>query len=84
MMCNIGGRWLSDLPETACDNKADSSAYWAPSLKLPAGLAKPTIRQAKWNSIRCKRSRRVSNYVRATIAVRSPANGIRFLRQRQR
>ncbi|STR47481.1 periplasmic or exported protein [Klebsiella oxytoca] len=28
---------LRDQPETTCDNKADSSAYWAPSLKLPDG-----------------------------------------------
>lgn len=24
-------------PETTCDNKADSSAYWAPSMRLPDG-----------------------------------------------
>ena len=28
---------LRAQPETTCDNKADSSAYWAPSMKLPDG-----------------------------------------------
>lgn len=28
---------LRQQPETTCDNKADSSAYWAPSLRLPDG-----------------------------------------------
>jgi hypothetical protein len=28
---------LRKHPETTCDNKADSSAYWAPSLRLPDG-----------------------------------------------
>lgn len=28
---------LRQRPETTCDNKADSSAYWAPSLRLPDG-----------------------------------------------
>ena len=28
---------LRDQPETTCDNKADGSAYWVPSMKLPDG-----------------------------------------------
>lgn len=28
---------LRAQPDTTCDNKADSSAYWAPSMKLPDG-----------------------------------------------
>lgn len=31
--------------ETTCDNKADSSAYWAPSLKLPNGTVVPPAYQ---------------------------------------
>lgn len=33
---------LRTQPETSCDNQADSSAWWAPSLKLPDGeVVKP-------------------------------------------
>ena len=28
---------LRDQPETTCDNKADGSAYWVPSMELPDG-----------------------------------------------
>lgn len=75
---------LRDQPETTCDNKADGSAYWVPSMKLPDGQVvtpayqKPTIRPPKWNSIRCTRSRRVSNCWRAITTVRRPARASPF------
>lgn len=75
---------LREQPETTCDNKADSSAYWAPSLKLPDGQVvapayqKPTTRPAKSNSIRCIRSRPVSNCWRAIITVLLPVRALPF------
>lgn len=55
---------LRKLEETTCDNKADSSAYWAPSLRLPDGTIvkpayqKPIIRPRMWKHGRCSLSRR--------------------------
>lgn len=37
---------LRTQEKTTCDNKADSSAYWAPSLKLPDGtVVKPAYQK---------------------------------------
>ncbi|EHC84570.1 Alpha-2-macroglobulin, partial [Salmonella enterica subsp. enterica serovar Senftenberg str. A4-543] len=38
-------------PDTTCDNKADSSAYWAPSMKLPDGeIVNPAYQKTYYQS----------------------------------
>ena len=63
---------LRTQEKTTCDNKADSSAYWAPSLKLPDGtvvkpIKKPIIRHRTLTPGRCTRSRRGCRCWRAII-----------------
>ena len=42
---------LRTLEETTCDNKADSSAYWAPSLRLPDGtIVKPAYQKTYYQA----------------------------------
>ena len=42
---------LRKLEETTCDNKADSSAYWAPSLRLPDGtIVKPAYQKTYYQA----------------------------------
>ncbi|HFW5420916.1 TPA: DUF1996 domain-containing protein [Salmonella enterica subsp. enterica serovar Wandsworth] len=42
---------LRAQPDTTCDNKADSSAYWAPSMKLPDGeIVNPTYQKTYYQS----------------------------------
>lgn len=42
---------LRAQPDTTCDNKADSSAYWAPSLKLPNGdVVKPAYQKTYYQT----------------------------------
>ncbi|EAV3688289.1 DUF1996 domain-containing protein [Salmonella enterica] len=42
---------LRAQPDTTCDNKADSSAYWAPSMKLPNGeIVKPAYQKTYYQS----------------------------------
>lgn len=54
---------LRQHEETTCDNKADGSAYWAPSLRLPDGTVvkpayqKPIIKPRRLMPIPCTRSR---------------------------
>ncbi|EOL8977651.1 DUF1996 domain-containing protein [Cronobacter turicensis] len=42
---------LRNQPETTCDNKADSSAWWAPTMKLPDGqIVKPAYQKTYYQS----------------------------------
>ncbi|EHE5479732.1 DUF1996 domain-containing protein [Salmonella enterica subsp. enterica serovar Brandenburg] len=42
---------LRAQPDTTCDNKADSSAYWAPSMKLPDGeIVNPAYQKTYYQS----------------------------------
>lgn len=42
---------LRTQEKTTCDNKADSSAYWAPSLKLPDGtVVKPAYQKTYYQA----------------------------------
>ncbi len=42
---------LRAQPDTTCDNKADSSAYWVPSMKLPDGeIVKPAYQKTYYQS----------------------------------
>ena len=42
---------LLKQPETTCDNKSDSSAYWAPSLRLPDGtVVKPAYQKTYYQA----------------------------------
>ncbi|WP_436893407.1 CBM96 family carbohydrate-binding protein [Siccibacter turicensis] len=42
---------LRNQPETNCDNKADSSAWWAPTMRLPDGqIVKPAYQKTYYQS----------------------------------
>ncbi len=42
---------LRAKPETTCDNQADGSAYWVPTMKLPNGeVVKPTYQKTYYQS----------------------------------
>lgn len=42
---------LRARPETTCDNKADSSAYWAPSMRLPDGqIVRPAYQKTYYQA----------------------------------
>lgn len=42
---------LQAKPETTCDNKADSTAYWAPTMKLPSGeVVKPSYQKTYYQA----------------------------------
>lgn len=42
---------LRAKPDTTCDNKADSSAYWSPSLRLPDGtVVKPAYQKTYYQA----------------------------------
>ncbi len=42
---------LRKQPDTTCDNKADSSAYWVPSLRLPDGtVVKPAYQKTYYQA----------------------------------
>ncbi|WP_049850530.1 DUF1996 domain-containing protein [Trabulsiella odontotermitis] len=42
---------LRAQPETTCNNKADSSAYWAPTMRLPDGeIVKPSYQKTYYQS----------------------------------
>jgi len=42
---------LRKQPDTTCDNKADSSAYWVPSLRLPNGtVVKPAYQKTYYQA----------------------------------
>ncbi len=69
---------LRAQPDTTCDNKADSSAYWAPSMKLPDGeivnpaYQKTCINPQMWRNIRSIHSRPGWSYWQAIITVLAP------------
>lgn len=55
---------LRAQPDTTCDNKADSSAYWAPSMKLPdgdIGIAFPNC----WDGVNLKPTHSHNNAIYA-------------------
>ena len=42
---------LQANPETTCNNKADSTAYWAPTMKLPSGeIVKPSYQKTYYQA----------------------------------
>jgi len=46
------GRTLLDTPDSTCENAADGSAYWAPSLKLADGtIVPPSYQKAYYTNI---------------------------------
>ncbi|GEM_PF-2747040 len=74
---------LRQQPETTCDNKADSSAYWVPSLRLPDGtVVKPayqkTYYQANSVSTRSAHSPPGWRCWQAITMVRNPTRGSPF------
>lgn len=75
---------LRDQPETTCDNKADSSAYWAPSLKLPDGqVVAPAYQKTYYQTSKVEQHPLhpflpVSNCWRAIITVLLPVRALPF------
>ncbi len=69
---------LRAQPDTTCDNKADSSGYWAPSMKLPDGeIVNPAYQKTYYQStnvgnIRSIHSRPGWSYWQAIITVLAP------------